>query len=120
MEYGSSPELHPALQMRIFLLPRCISCGSIFVFEIVKMLRFSEEKRQIGREGIEHGDQLCPGFVVADEGDIFVEIAELELTHPLGEPGFDEFLLAFVEVNSSEVFYQRTDLLELIVGNIGV
>jgi len=64
------------------------------------MLGFPEKMRLVGGENVHHGSDLDPAFVVGHIFKVMVEIRDLQMPQSFQQSGFDQFLLAFMQVNT--------------------
>ena len=79
------------------------------------MLRFSKERRVIGRDRVQQLHELVAGLVVFDEAQVLAECAEAAGAHVLLQPGGDERPLAIVEGDAAPGIDELRDGLQVLL-----
>lgn len=115
-EYGSSPDEQPALQANGtlgFRKSRDHLCP-----KEIEVLRFAEEARLVGRQGIDHCDQFFARRITLHQIEVLVEAAESECPQSLREPGLYEPLLAGLELDAAKLIDEFANSFKLRFGQL--
>jgi len=80
-----------------------------------KVRRFPEERREIGGDGIDHRHQFILAFLGGHVTVVFGERPVSAGAEPFSQAGFDQFLLAVVQINAALFVNQTADFFEIAV-----
>ncbi len=83
--------------------------------KFLKMTVFPEKTRQIGREGIDHGNKLTGSLFGRHITIVICKRLEIPLHQALTQPGLYKLLLAFMQVDTTLLIDKAANLFKIAV-----